>query len=73
MTDNEREKLRILTVQVHDREMKLVCLQMRNTYPMTHLDLIDHRAAIYEAEIELWAAQRRLRTFQMDLAHGYGG
>jgi hypothetical protein len=68
MTDDEREHLKILSTAVEDANTRLQGLELRNTYNMTHLERIDHSAAIYEAEIEYARAMGKVRAFQRLMA-----
>ena len=68
MTDDEREQLRILSTKAEDAHAHLQGLLMRNTYPMNHIEKIDHSAAIYEAEIEYCKAMGKVRAFQRAMA-----
>ena len=67
MTDDEREHLRILTVKEQDAYTVLMSLCMLNQAQLTHIELIDRKAAIYAAEIEHQRALNAVREFQARL------
>lgn len=68
MTDDDLEQLRILAIKQQNAEEHLFGLRLRNTYPMTAMELADHRVAIYAAEIEAAQTGARIRLLQESIA-----